>query len=378
MRRGWPSAIVFALLWLCLAAPAAVGQESPSATPDPSATESPSPSVEPSPSTDPSPTGDPSVSPTGSPSGSPSASPDPSTTPPPNHPQGTGAIGSTIGLPARAATADGADPHRNRRRHRNAWARWSPQTPGAWSTRTLLRAAIRARSHGWSTQRIARRIYAPFPMMGLVTWADSWGAPRFAGGYHPHAGQDLLCRFGAPVLAVEDATVTYGWNALGGTVAYLTRSDGSFWYYAHLSATRPGLDGAGVRQGDIIGRCGQSGDATIPHLHFGFYTAGGTALDPMQPLRAMLRAAEHSMRRPSKHATAVLTPAATTALQPTRPLVDLTAAAIQAPEPPPTEASNTLVRAVLYTAMFWPFAALARVGFGQGVRRSKRRSAAAA
>jgi len=211
--------------------------------------------------------------------------------------------------------------------------------------------------------------------MGLVAWTDSWGAPRFAGGYHPHAGQDLLCRFGAPVLAVEDATVSYGWNALGGTVAYLTRSDGSFWYYAHLSETEPGLDGAQVRQGDIIGRCGQSGDATIPHLHFGFYTAGGVALDPMQPLRAMLRRAERTIGRPSGHTDTVPTPATATALQPTRPLVDLSAAGIAAPAPAPIEASNTRTRTVLYAAMLWPIGA---AGIWLLVVARRRRSATAA
>jgi murein DD-endopeptidase MepM/ murein hydrolase activator NlpD len=378
MRRAWPIAIVLVLLWLAVAAPAALGQESPSPTPDPSATETPTPGPDPSPSTDPSPSGDPSPSLTGTPS-DPSPTPDPSATPPPNHPhaQGIGVIGAAAPSPRRAS-ADGADPHRNRPRHRNAWRRWSPSTPGAWSTRELQRAAIRARRHGWSTRRIARRIFAPFPMMGFVTWSDSWGAPRFAGGYHPHAGQDLLCGFGAPVLAVEDATVTYGWNALGGTVAYLTRSDGSFWYYAHLSATEPGLDGAQVRQGDIIGRCGQSGDATIPHLHFGFYTSSGVALDPMHPLRAMLRTAERSLGRPAAgHTASVPTPAASTALQPTRPLLDLSAAAIAAPAPPP-EASSSAVHALLVVGMAWPFAALLVWAATVGVRRTRRRAAVGA
>jgi murein DD-endopeptidase MepM/ murein hydrolase activator NlpD len=105
--------------------------------------------------------------------------------------------------------------------------------------------------------------------------------------------------WGAPVIAIEDATVTYGWNALGGKAAYLSRPDGSFWYYAHLSRTRPGLEGTAVSQGDIIGRCGATGDATVPHVHFAFETADGKMLDTLHALRVTLRLAEAGLYRPS-------------------------------------------------------------------------------
>jgi murein DD-endopeptidase MepM/ murein hydrolase activator NlpD len=176
-------------------------------------------------------------------------------------------------------------------------------------------AAQQARRKGWSTDRIAHRIYAPFPVMGPASWSDSWGAPRWAGGYHPHAGQDVMCVYGAPILAVQQGVVTFGHNGLGGDVAYLTRPDGSFWYYAHLSSQAMSLDGTTVEQGDIIGHCGTSGDATVPHLHFGFEAADGTMLDPLRPLLVMLHEAQSSLDDAADHEDArVPTPDPSTAL----------------------------------------------------------------
>jgi hypothetical protein len=49
----------------------------------------------------------------------------------------------------------------------------------------------------------------------------------------------------------------------------------------HMSATAPGLvDGQPVHVGDLVGYVGQSGDATGPHLHFGIYQGGTTAIPP--------------------------------------------------------------------------------------------------
>jgi hypothetical protein len=135
------------------------------------------------------------------------------------------------------------------------------------------------------------------------------------------------------VLAVEDARVTYGWNRLGGKVAYLQRPDGSFWYHAHLSRTRPGLDGNAVARGTIIGRRGATGDATAPHVHLGFYTADRVALDPMHALTAMLRTAEDTLRRRPNHRVDV--PVATPQPPPARTTSHPTAAI-----GPPTEGAT--------------------------------------
>jgi len=239
------------------------------------------------------------------------------------------------------------------------WADWTPSTTGQWSTATLDRAARRDRAKGWSVQRIARAVYAPFPVMGPANWTDSWGAPRFGGGYHPHAGQDVLCRWGAPVLAVEQGSVSYGWNSLGGKVAYLTRADGSFWYYAHLSSYAGGTGTRTVEAGDIIGRCGDTGDATIPHVHFGFYTAQGVALDPMHALTVMLGFAEQRARG-AGHAGAIPTPEAGTALASPAPPVTVVQAQLAPVSIVPTPGLSPGTRFLLLLALVWPLPLLSR------------------
>jgi murein DD-endopeptidase MepM/ murein hydrolase activator NlpD len=307
--RTFAVAALSAILWLTIAVPAALAQESPSATAEPTV------SVEPSPSPSPSATETATPTPTSTPTETSSSSPTPAestlpTTSPTPTSSGTGGTGHQT--PILGAPGGGASGQRNNRqngttRHhlsgKQRWKDWTPSTAGAWSTRILDKAAAEARRKGWSTARIAAEIYAPFPVMGPATWTDTWGAPRFDGGYHPHAGQDVLCVWGTPVMAIEDGTVTYGWNALGGQVAYLSLSDGSFWYYAHLSRTRPSLDGTDVDQGQIIGNCGATGDASVPHLHFGFETAEGVMLDPLHALRVSLHLAEVGLTEPSANNT---------------------------------------------------------------------------
>jgi len=166
---------------------------------------------------------------------------------------------------------------------------------GSFSTVALLdalpsRRALRSRE---TVPQIA-----PFIIAGPASWTDTWGAPRSGAGSQArrHEGQDVFCRYGDPVLASERGYVEFDEGGLGGKVARLHRIDGSYWYYAHLSAwnTRDFSSGDQVVQGDVIGYCGNSGNAagSPPHVHFGFYGANGQAINPMIDLVHWLRAAE--------------------------------------------------------------------------------------
>jgi hypothetical protein len=110
----------------------------------------------------------------------------------------------------------------------------------------------------------------------------------------------VLCRYGAPLIAAEGGTIRYGTDALGGRVAYIDRDGGGFWYYAHLrSYARHLSSGDRVRAGRIIGRCGATGDASVPHVHVCLFAADGRAIDPMRALVRRLRTAERRLpRRP--------------------------------------------------------------------------------
>lgn len=185
-------------------------------------------------------------------------------------------------------------PRRGRLSHSRDWKGWKPSTAwGTYSTELLDKKAARLRAAGASEAAILRRVYRPFIVQGPATWSDSWHAPRFIGGFHLHEGQDVLCSYGAPVLAAVDGTLSFGENTLGGLAAYVRMPDGSFLYYAHLSEQRTDLTGTQVHPGDVIGRCGATGDATVPHVHFSFYDAGDVAHDPMKMLVGLLHQAEH-------------------------------------------------------------------------------------
>ena len=171
--------------------------------------------------------------------------------------------------------------------------------PGAYSTDGLMMAANRLMSLGWDRSDVVSEVFRPFLIGGPANWVDTWGAPRSGPGpiRRTHEGQDVFCRYGAPVLAVEPGTVAYGTGGLGGTVARLHRPGGGYWYYAHLSQTNHEEypSGSRVEPGDVIGFCGNSGNAirTPPHVHFGWYEANGQARNPMRKMVSWLERAEH-------------------------------------------------------------------------------------
>jgi murein DD-endopeptidase MepM/ murein hydrolase activator NlpD len=168
----------------------------------------------------------------------------------------------------------------------------------SYDTSVLIAVAANLRALGWSNDRIISKVFSPFIIAGKANWIDTWGAPRFGPGLlvRTHEGQDVFCEYGAPVLAVEEGKIEYDEGSLGGIVARLWRKNGSYWYYAHLSKVndRDFPNGSKVEPGDVIGFCGNTGNAitTPPHVHFGFYTSSDVARDPMPRLIRWLRLAQ--------------------------------------------------------------------------------------
>jgi len=169
---------------------------------------------------------------------------------------------------------------------------------GSYTTDNLVAVANELRALGMPLERIVREVYAPFIIGGKAAWTDTWGAPRYGPGpiVRTHEGQDVFCSYGDPVLATESGTVNYGDGGLGGMVARLFRSDGSYWYFAHLSDfnNEEFPSGSTVQAGDIIGYCGNTGNAvsTPSHVHFGFYDSSGSARNPHSTLIKWLNEAE--------------------------------------------------------------------------------------
>jgi murein DD-endopeptidase MepM/ murein hydrolase activator NlpD len=124
---------------------------------------------------------------------------------------------------------------------------------------------------------------------------------RYSNDYGPrgsgfHYGIDMLAPTGTPIWAVKSGSVQYTLESAGGLVAYLSAVDGNVYYYAHMSEIIGDGD-RGVGQGEPIGRVGQTGNATGPHLHFEIRLGGinGERTNPYPTLR-ILRAYELSTR----------------------------------------------------------------------------------
>lgn len=88
-----------------------------------------------------------------------------------------------------------------------------------------------------------------------------------------HVGVDLAARRGTPIKSLANGKVTFvGWsNGYGKTVKIDYGNDRQS-LYGHLSNFKYGLHvGQQVAKGQVVGFVGQTGWATGPHLHFGFY-----------------------------------------------------------------------------------------------------------
>jgi peptidoglycan LD-endopeptidase LytH len=111
-------------------------------------------------------------------------------------------------------------------------------------------------------------------------------------GRRPHEAVDILSPRNTPVLAVDNGTVAklFDSKAGGHTIYQFDPSGRLVYYYAHLEKYADNLqDGQLVKQGDVIGYVGTSGNAppNTPHLHFAVFEVDdpgrwwdGKALDP--------------------------------------------------------------------------------------------------
>ena len=168
---------------------------------------------------------------------------------------------------------------------------------GTFSTKKLVAAANELRTLGLSADEVMNKVYPPFIIAGEAAWTDTWGAPRYGPGpiVRTHEGQDVFCKYGDPILAPEAGMVNYRDGGLGGITARVFTSSNNYWYLTHLSATNVKEHplGSQVQAGDVVGFCGNSGNAatTPPHVHFGWYV-NGVAQNPMRHLVSWLHDAE--------------------------------------------------------------------------------------
>ncbi|MGB8277680.1 MAG: M23 family metallopeptidase [Methylovirgula sp.] len=137
----------------------------------------------------------------------------------------------------------------------------------------FVRAATDAQSAIATAEKlglIATHVPLAAPLPGPLDVTSPFG-PRidpFLGRPALHTGVDLREDYGAQVRATADGTVVFAHADGGyGNMVEIDHGNGLSTRYAHLSsfAVRPGEK---VKAGTIVGRIGETGRATGPHLHY--------------------------------------------------------------------------------------------------------------
>ena len=112
---------------------------------------------------------------------------------------------------------------------------------------------------------------------------------RFGYRIHPifktrrlHTGVDLAARTGTPIYASGDGVISYyKWQSGYGNKVEIQHVNGYETAYGHMSRFAEGLGvGSRVRQGQIVGYVGSTGQSTGPHLHFEI-KINGNLVDPL-------------------------------------------------------------------------------------------------
>ena len=175
------------------------------------------------------------------------------------------------------------------------------------------RAFDRAESLLWpdATPRSTVRLTPPFTGRWIVTQGNrgefshlrladrfSWDFQCIDGQGDASEARDGLPGFGAPILAPADGVVERAQDGVpdnldgrrnrvraAGNVVVLRHGPNEMTHFCHLQCGSVTVRvGDQVRRGDMIGRCGCSGNAIEPHLHFAL-RSGRTSDDSSIPAR---------------------------------------------------------------------------------------------
>jgi peptidase M23-like protein len=158
--------------------------------------------------------------------------------------------------------------------------------PDSAAQRRIREEIDQARSISRAAHETARLWSGSFrpPRSGRVT--SPFGTARVLNGevQSRHLGTDFAGGVGAAVRAANAGVVALvGAFYLAGNVVYLDHGEGLVTGYFHLSRVDV-AQGDTVARGQIIGRVGQSGRVTGPHLHW-IARYGNITVDPMSLVR---------------------------------------------------------------------------------------------
>ena len=152
----------------------------------------------------------------------------------------------------------------------------SVRRTGSNNSNTLVDALRILTDAGMSPDEAMRAGMGRFPVAGRATYSHDWWYPRFGPGWRLHQGTDVFAARGTPLRSPATGVVSFSDGGLGGISVYVTQSDGTYFYLAHLDGRAEGLKpGQTVNTGDVIGYVGSTGNAQggSPHLHFEVHPA---------------------------------------------------------------------------------------------------------
>lgn len=268
------------VLSMSLSSAAQVGGGLPiGSTPRPTPTPTPTPTVNPSPTA--SPNGSPLPSPPGVPGSTPtplpSATPGPSAGP--GQPTPTPSVSPVLGPEVPPGFQIPI----------------LPRTPGR-NTSKLVGILERVTQVGIPLEQALQQGMGRFPVGGLAFYSDDWMNPRYTPVFHLHEGVDIFAEFGTPIRSPDKGVVSRRSDGpIGGISVWVTGTDGTQYYFAHMQSVAPGIDaGTPVEIGSVLGFVGDSGNAGggAPHLHFEVHK--GTVVPPKPFVDAWLDEAERA------------------------------------------------------------------------------------
>ena len=146
----------------------------------------------------------------------------------------------------------------------------------------------------WSRES-ERRFELPLGKpLGRLPPGGRFGARRYFNNSprSPHTGVDFPAAAGTPILSVAAGTVLLtGDFFFSGRSVFVDHGDGLISMYFHMSAIAVET-GDTVDRGEVLGRVGQTGRATGPHLHFALRWHGdridpGLLLQPVAEVPAL-------------------------------------------------------------------------------------------
>ncbi len=170
---------------------------------------------------------------------------------------------------------------RDTQARRQVPARASRSAPkGALGPRATLARTPAARSA--QLTRVASQV---FPGLEALTWVGPVTGTHQTSDFGQrwgrlHAGLDFGGPVGTRLKSVSSGVVQFAGHQGGyGNKVEILHWDGSLTAYGHMSSVAV-KTGQEVAPGQVIGRLGNSGRSTGPHLHFEVRPGGGEAIDP--------------------------------------------------------------------------------------------------